>query len=283
MDEIRRLIEEGRQELAARAAEEAANLAEKERLRKEQQEALEAGFAGSVHRALPEMLYPYVQRYSELDQWSQLAYAWLEIPQCSLLRVDFKWGRQADIWAWSGKYAVASRHYIQDGYASEPAEIRHEWEIYEASDLHLALAMAAEAYEERVQLEEQLAEWEAAAVARRKEREAYEVEWEIREREQESRAEEQQERLWAVLDGDPVAMGLVRLFMAVQYERDRWNEQRAAADDALMRSEERYRERLEQANRTADDAQREADRYRDEAWQAEEKVKKLEREARRGW
>jgi len=243
---VEALVKAGIAELEQRAA---AQVAE-DRARKaalEGQERIERRrFLEAASQALPDVLQAFVHVPSDrLSPLTRTFWIRIAVPGCAVMIAHFDRaayeGELERPWAWDGHYHVKGSPFVR-----RPYELGEEPEIefyqdgprqFEAGELHLALGWSARIAEKTRQLAEGLDE-------ERRERAARVAQWEREKAEREKRAaervatteaeqDEARARLLEVLEPDPVAMALLRVFVAVR--EDRWSLETALREGELER------------------------------------------------
>jgi len=235
---IEGLVEAGRVELERQ---ERARQAETERREREQEERAHwerTRFEEAARAALPEVLHPFLHVPEDtLSAISSSYWIRIAVPGCSVMWANFerkRWDPHYDAfpkergsWAWDGSFNTKGEPYVRrPGYPDEESGVDYySSKSFDARDLHLALGWSAQVCEKAKRLqarldEEQAEQMEAAAIWAR-ERAAREAAAADRKQER----FEEQEFLMREIENDPVALGLLRVFLVVQ--EGRWREAEA--------------------------------------------------------
>lgn len=91
------------------------------------------------------------------------------------------------------------------------------------------------------------------------------------------------EFLMSMLRDDPVAIHLLKAFLAIRQERSMYEERISEADEALYSTEERWSRRAADLRRQAQEADRHAEEERIRASDLEDDLAKAEKKEKRGW
>jgi hypothetical protein len=264
---ISEMIEEGKIELACEAAEREAERARIQREDEAERELAMAAMRAQIAPLIPEVMQPYAD-YAPLSAWvgvrSQTV-DFFEVPGCSHIRATFS--RDGDAWTLDPVWRVE--------VPNEDNDNELETKYVNVAGLEKALATAAMGAE-------RIAERKAQLEARKAEQEADFQRWKMNDDEQEALAREARkaqdseiERMIELVKADDIAATLVRLFIALQDERERLREWVASRDEAMTSIEDRYQSRLRAMAEAVTRAENDRDEERRAREDTEERVRKL--------
>lgn len=190
----------------------------------------------------------------------------------------------------NGQWACMRADFVNENQSNNyrgQVEWLNWWNAYlRCETLELTLVRAEDEYENYKSLIIQQEEWQAARNKRRQDDEK-EAE-EIRKRSEEQALVEatEDEMLFEALSTDPVAVLMMKTFLAIRQDREMLLERITEADDSLYSAEERWSRKADDLRRRAEDADRRAAEERNRASDLEDDlddVQKKLKKAERGW
>ncbi len=224
---IEALVEAGILEWERREAEKREAARKAERARVAQAELEKRRLIAAAKQVLSEVLHPYLELRGNLPTEHDRHY-WVDIgvPGCTEMWVCFDrapYGAPERAWTWDGIY-----HAKGKPYARHPSDMWEETEVrfsdsqrFDREDLPLALGWSALVCEQVRAMVEQIEEERQEKIKLAAERERAREARERREAEREQARLEEQAELVRELEGDAVAMALLRVYVAVR--EDRWS------------------------------------------------------------
>ena len=285
MEQIEYLIEQARvdaQELRERQERaQAEREAQEAEARADAREALMA----AIEMQLPEAVQGFLSISEGVEARDRRATVHVVIPGLAKIWTFFQRSSLNEPWKWTPSvWYMPGDPYIQQPYeAGEEPAIRYgrEWH-YSSEELGQALIKAQDIQQKTEQLVVQV---EAMITRDRERREQHAreyAEWKQRQREREAEAieaqEAEQDLLWTWVGRDPVSLGLVRVFAAIQEERAAYEARLEDAEDAMGQMEERYAERLNRRDQAVERSQRRVDEAEQRALDAEDELAQVKRQ-----
>lgn len=280
---IQGLINKGIAQLRQEKAEAVATREAEERERKEERELGKMCIVQELKAIIPEEIEPFAMyEIAPPPAWQH----WISfnVPNCCPLSALYSRGN--DGYALN-RYQANYATRVETAYQRPPKLCK---ESRSFDDLTRALGFAAIRFKKEEELQETLARTQAEY---EDEQEAEKARYEEAERaEEESYARRQDERaqenadLELALDiirNDSTALALMRIFIAVQEERLGADETLDCMHGVVHRTEERYQQRLNDAQRATESAQRQVSEAQRRARDAEDDLGQAKRKAKRGW